>query len=352
MAVLGVESLGYAPLQNILFEDQDVDVASLAWGEIGLSYAYAFHKTANKHWAAGITLKYLMGYGGMFAKIDKVDYMVLDKETISFYDMNADFGFALPVDYNNNDFPDGNSMFKGRGLGVDLGITYTLKKEGFQNTNNRRICEQTYRDYLWRFGVSILDLGAINFSKNAQKHEFRNVDALWENLNDLQFDNLNALMAEVSEELLGSSTASLAGNKFKIGLPTALSVQFDYHYKQNWYLNATLIQPLQLSQYGVRRPAQLAITPRYETDWFDAMLPLSLYEYKVPRVGAAVRLGFFTIGTDRIGTLLGMGDINGMDIYFSFKINLRRGVCLGNRDTGACFNDDSYNPRKKFLGIF
>ncbi|MBZ0243858.1 MAG: DUF5723 family protein, partial [Bacteroidales bacterium] len=308
MAVLGVNSLDYAPLQNILFKDQNIDVASLAWGEIGLSYAYAFRKVANEHWAAGITLKYLMGYGGMFGKFDNVDYMVLDRETIAFYDMNADFGFALPLDYSNNDFPDGGELFKGGGLGVDLGITYTLRKEGFQNYNKQRICEQSYKDYYWRLGVSILDLGAISFSKNAQKHEFRDVNALWENLNDLQFDNMNEMMAEVSEELMGDADASLADNKFKIGLPTALSVQFDYHYKQNWYLNATLVQPLQMAQYAVRRPAQLALTPRYETDWFEAMLPVSLYEYQILRVGAAVRLGFLTLGTDRLGTLLGIPD--------------------------------------------
>lgn len=352
MAVLGVNSLGYAPLQNILFQDKNIDVASLAWGEIGLSYAYAFRKVANEHWAAGITLKYLMGYGGMFAKIDKIDYMVLDRETIKFYDMNADFGIALPIDYSNNDFPDGGGLLKGGGLGVDLGITYTLRKEGYQNFNNRRICEQNYKDYFWRLGVSILDLGAINFSKNAQKHAFRDVDALWENLKDLKFDNFDELMAEVSEELLGDPDASLAADKFKIGLPTALSVQFDYHYKQNWYLNATLVQPLQLAQYAVRRPAQLALTPRYETDWFEAMLPVSLYEYQILRIGAALRLGFFTIGTDRLGTLLGFRDINGMDIYASVKINMRKGFCIGNRDTGACYNDDNYRPRKKFLGIF
>jgi hypothetical protein len=103
----------------------------------------------------------------------------------------------------------------------------------------------------------------------------------------------------------------------------------------------------------VRRPAQIAVTPRYETDWFEAMLPLSLYEYRLPRIGAAVRLGFLTIGTERLGTLFGVADINGMDVYASVKFNLRKGVCLGNRDTGACYNADNYKPRrKKFLGIF
>ncbi|MGE4540881.1 MAG: DUF5723 family protein [Bacteroidales bacterium] len=351
--VLGVQSLGYIPLQNIRFEDHDFDVASLAWGEIGLSYAYAFSKYSNRHWAAGITAKYLLGYGGAFASIDKLDYMVLDRKTINIFDLNADFGFALPVDYNTNDFPDGGSTFKGRGIGFDLGLTYTLKKEGYQKFNNQRICEQSYKDYFWRFGISILDLGVVSFKNSAQLHQFREVNTVWENMDELGYTNLNDLMDTLSFQLMGDAGASYAGDKFSIGLPTALSVQIDYHYNKNWYFNAMVIHPLKISKYSVRRPAQIALTPRYETDWFDFMLPLSLYEYRIPRIGAAVRLGFFTIGTERLGTLFGVSDLNGLDIYASIKFNFRKGVCLGNRDTGACYNADNYKPRKnKFLGIF
>ncbi len=351
--VLGVQSLSYEPLQNVRFEDYDFDIASLAWGEIGLSYAYAFSKYANEHWTAGITAKYLMGYGGMFASVQNVDYMVLDRRTINFFDLNADFGFALPVDYTNNDFPDGGPTFKGSGFGVDMGLTYTLRKEGYQKFNNQRICEQTYKDYFWRFGISILDFGSISFKNNAQLHNFRDVNTIWENLDNLAYSNLNDLMDTLSFQLMGAAGASYAGDNFSIGLPTALSVQFDYHYKRNWYFNAMIIHPVQIWKYSVRRPAQIAVTPRYETDWFEAMLPLSLYEYRLPRIGAAVRLGFLTIGTERLGTLFGVADINGMDVYASVKFNLRKGVCLGNRDTGACYNADNYKPRrKKFLGIF
>jgi len=352
--VLGVQSLDYIPLQNIRFTNEDkLSVASLAWGEIGLSYAYAFSKYSNQHWAAGITAKYLLGYSGAFVDIDNIDYMVLDRKTINFFDMNADFGIALPVDYASNDFPDQGPTFKGRGMGFDLGLTYTVKKEGYQKFNNQRICEQTYKDYFWRFGISILDLGAVKFKENAQLHQLRDVNTIWGNLDDIAYTNINDLMDTLSFQLMRSVGASYAGDNFSIGLPTALSLQFDYHYNKNWYFNAMAIHPLKLSQYGVRRPAQIAVTPRYETDWFEAMIPLSLYEYRLPRVGAAVRLGFLTLGTERLGTLLGIADINGMDIYASIKFNFRKGVCLGNRDTGACYNANSYKPRRnKFLGIF
>lgn len=349
--IFGTENLGYEPLHNIRFEDNNVQVNSLHWGEIGLSYAYAFHKQYNHHWAAGITVKYLLGYSGSYLAIDDVDYMVLNDSTVNIFNMNASAGLALPVDYDNNDFPDPGKTFKGRGIGFDLGLTFTMKKEGYQRNNPSRICEQPYRDYFWRIGFSILDLGAVNFKDNAQAHTFNDVQLLWDRVDTLGYTDVNTLMAQLSETFLGSPTASLSSNAFKIGLPTAFSLQFDYHYKQNWYLNATWVQPFSASVHSVRRPAQIALTPRYETDWFEAMLPLSLYEYQIPRIGAAVRLGFITIGTDRLGTLMGLSNLNGMDIYASVKFNFRRGVCLGNKDTGACMNADNYRPRRS-KGLF
>ena len=71
----------------------------------------------------------------------------------------------------------------------------------------------------------------------------------------------------------------------------------------------------------------LAITPRYETEWLEVSMPVSLYNYKYPRIGLSVRFLYFTVGTERLGTYLGLADINGMDIYASIKFHLKMGGC-------------------------
>jgi len=77
----------------------------------------------------------------------------------------------------------------------------------------------------------------------------------------------------------------------------------------------------------LRRPAQISLVPRYETKYLEFSLPIQLYEYRYPRIGFAARFAFLTIGTERIGTYLGLADLNGLDIYFSIKLNIAKGSC-------------------------
>ena len=86
----------------------------------------------------------------------------------------------------------------------------------------------------------------------------------------------------------------------------------------------------------------MAIIPRYETKYFELSVPISLYDYNYPRVGIAARFYFITIGTERLGTYLGLSDMNGMDIYASIKIGINKGSCK-ERCGGACDNNNFGN---------
>ena len=48
-------------------------------------------------------------------------------------------------------------------------------------------------------------------------------------------------MDTISYQFYGDNTSAYAGDQFKVWLPSALSVQFDYHYLGPWYVNASLI---------------------------------------------------------------------------------------------------------------
>ena len=346
--VFGAESLGYEELHNINFIDYDFSSTSLSWAEIGISYATTFYQENNNHWGVGITVNRMQGLGAAFLKAQNIDYVVLNRNTIQINDMNADAGFSLPIDYQSNEIPYG-PIFKGGGFGVDLGVTFTRKKDGFQRNRSDRMCSEPYKDYEWRAGISILDLGSISFKNNAELHRFPVENKRLENIDKINFTNLDQMMKELSTRMLGSADASYVTDAFKIGLPTAISGQFDYHLTEDWYLNATIVQPVSVSEYSARRPAQLAITPRYEKAWFELLVPVSLYEYSTARVGLAMRLGVLTLGTDQLGTLFGLGKIQGVDFYASLKFNFRKGVCLFGNDNGACSSDYGYKPRKKSL---
>ncbi len=346
VANFAYEGLNFPPQYNINYNDNDFSMGAMVWGEINLSYAYVFHKYSHDHWSAGITLKYLMGYGSGFVDAENLDYLVLNDSTADIRNLRATAGFSLPLNYNNNDFPDGPT-FKGNGLGFDLGITYTKTIRGHSNKKYRKLCRQPYNDYYYRIGVSLLDIGSIKFDKSAQLHDFDDVSHYWERIDTLTYHDINTFVDELSTRFYGNSSASLKADNYSVALPSAVSLQIDYHYYKNWYFNGTFIYPLKLLNNSILvRPPQIAITPRYESAELEFNFPVSLYNYTKLRIGLAARYKFITIGTDKLGSFFGFSDYTGMDIYASIKFNFRKGWCGFSRPS-KCLNNEYGKYRKR-----
>ncbi len=347
IAELSYHGLDYTPLHNIEFDDYNTDMNASAWMEVGLSYAYNVYKSYDSHITAGISIKKLWGYGGANIDVNNVNYVVVDDSTINIKNMNGEAGFSLPVDYDNNDFIGGVTSFSGSGIGLDIGAVFVKKKEVDVNQwKGGKLCSQKYREYIYRVGVSILDIGRLKYSTNAQLHSFDDVSQYWASIDTLEFDNLNTFMGQISNTFYGDPEASLKANSIKVGLPTALSVQADVNMAKNIYFGGFWIHPVRINTRSMRRPAQLAFVPRYESKYFELNVPVSLYEYIYPRIGISARFYFLTIGTERLGTYLGMADMNGLDIYFSIKLGINKGSCK-NKFGGACSNVNFGNNKKK-----
>ena len=346
----GYNGLEYTPLQNIEFDDNNFDINTSTWMEVGLSYAYIIHKSFDRQITAGISIKKLWGYGGGSLKVNNINYVVVDDTTINIKNLDNEFAFSVPVDYNSGDFNGSNPTFRGSGVGIDIGAVFIKKKHvGTNRWSGKKLCSQTYEEYIYRIGVSILDIGRVKYTENAQLHCFEDVSIYWSSLDTIDFTNINTLMSEFSNTLLGDPNASLISNTIKIGLPTVLSIQADFNLENNLYVGAMWIHPLRINRSALRRPAQLAVVPRFETRHFEMSLPLSLFEYRYPRVGIAARFDFLTIGTERLGTYLGMADMNGLDIYASIKIGINKGSCK-KKFGGACSNEsfgNQYSKRRK-----
>lgn len=341
------KGMDYKPLHNIQFDDYNFDFSNSAWMEVGLSYAYNIIKSYDNQLTAGVTIKKLWGYGGAYIETNNAKYIEVDDSTINIQNLNGELGFSAPIDYDNNDFITTGTTFRGSGMGIDIGAVFVKKKKVDLNSwNGKKLCSQKYDDYIYRVGVSILDIGRVKYSTEAQLHSYDDVSQYWASIDTVGFDNVNSFLGQVSNTFYGDPTASLIGSTIKIGLPTALSVQVDFNLENNLYIGGMWIHPLRINMSSLRRPAQMAIVPRFETKYFELSLPLSLYEYKYPRVGIAARFYFITIGTERLGTYIGMADMNGLDIYASIKIGINKGSCK-KKFGGACDNNDFGNKTSK-----
>ena len=320
----------------IEFNDHEVNFSGMTWSEIGLNYAYDIYDRYDNKLTIGLGVKALFGIEGAYLSARNVNYIIVDHETVNVINFDADVGYSLPIDSQTNEFRL-NPTIKGYGIGGDLGLVYTKKRSTVNYKGEHRICAKPYHDYIYKLGISLLDFGSVTFTHNSELHRFENVNHYWEQFDTVQFISFNRSMRSYSEVFYGNADSSFVNNKIKIGLPTAISLQFDYHLKQNIYLGFVWIHPLQAFQNTIWRPAQLAIIPRIENRYFGLSVPVSLYNYVQPRIGFAVRFLSFTFGTDNLISWFGITDFTGVDIYFSIKINLLKGNCLSTKN-GACYN--------------
>ncbi len=339
--------LNYKPQQNINYQDSKFfNTATITWAEIGLSYSYPVYARGLTMIALGASIRRLEGMAGGYMYSNDANYIVPNDTTLTVNNANGAFGYALPLNYDNNQFEMGK-VFKGGGFAGDIGVTYTRLRNFFHRQDYSTLCGYTHRDYLYRIGLSLIDFGAIRFNTHAEKYSIDNRPSSWTNLNHFDFVSLHHFMDTVSFKSYGDPNASYRGDKVWIWLPAAISAQFDYHLIQEWYLNATVFYGLPMAKNMAIRPSEIAITPRYESGWFEANLPISLYNWYLVRVGMSLRFYYVTIGTDKIGWLFNANDFTGMDIYIAVKFNLEKGIC-GSKKQKSC--TDSQNYQKKRSG--
>ncbi len=285
-----------------------VDAAGMVWSEFGINFSPTFFTYSGKL-SFGITAKYLSGYEGGFVETPRTlqitqfpgDSLLLENGLIN-------FGFT---DSNTNTTTDPTVRRNGQGFSFDIGAVMTI--EGDED------------GYIWRLGASILDLGEINFSKNTQLHQIDQPNDF--NLGTLPldqysgFEDLTDYASLLSFQTLGDSLASRVGNSFSIGLPTAASLQADYQFYPNFYVNATWIQRLKFNTQAIGRDNIFGITPRYSSRWISASLSLILRNYQQLRTGFSVRLAWFIIGSDNLGSWIGRSTFTGTDVFFGVKMN-------------------------------
>ncbi len=330
------EGLGYPPLQGIRFDDKHFGLTQLTWEEISFSYAREIFNKFGHSISVGITGKLLFGLEGGYSAFWKADYMALNSDSVYFYEFDADVAFSMPETSLNTAIKHPFNA-PGFGVGADIGIVYTKKKNRYGQRHTKRACEAPYEDYIYKIGLSVLDIGGITFNRWTELHTFHIKDVT---VNTSDLDTIKGMSADVgmrylSEVLTGDPNASLSGNRIHIGLPTALSLQFDWHAYDAYYLSLIWVHPLHFRLEDAKRAPQLAVVPRYETRMFGVSLPISSLQYQTPRVGLALRLYSLTVGTECLGTLLNFKDLDSVDFYFSLKFSLDKGRCNSFK-RGAC----------------
>lgn len=276
-------------------------ISEMAWVEYGLNFGKMYFKHGNKLITVGGNAKYLTGiniaYANVFRLKAHVDNNQLDIENL-----------RAKVRYNE---PGWNT---GKGFGVDLGVTYkkTIDYVDTYFANSQRSnCKHI--DYKYKVGVSLLDLGAIRFTKNTFKGDISGKATI------MDFKNGN-----VDSVLRADFNVSQQKNDPILAcLPTALSVQGDLNLGHYFYLNGTAIQGLTTARIiGVQRTNLISIAPRYERRDLEIAIPLTFHRYIYPQLGFAFRIRTFVFGLDNVLPLIIKNNTYGVNFYFNLGISL------------------------------
>ena len=302
-------------LWNTEWQDHSSNLNSMSWLEYGLHYARVLYRDANKEMKIGVSLKYLQGITAAYTKNTNLNYTIADSENILVRHSDLDYGGA-------RNFPDRKlkNLIHGTGLSAGIGFTYVYLADpsSCNGEDAANAGGEFETDYSYKIGVSFIDFGKINFNRYSSSYYLLADSAVysvagqpgsssntgWNGLADLFNQN--------------DSLKHVTANDFNMALPAAISVQADWHVNNHFYVNTTIIKGMGHGNHaGIVRPDLYSITPRYESSWFEASLPVSLLYYQrwQPRIGFAFRVGYFFFGADAPCGLPEFGDFERGDLY-------------------------------------
>ncbi len=311
------EGLNYAPQHDIEFSDKDFKATSLTWGEIGITYGTIISRKQKDLWTAGITAKYLSGINSIALDVESINYNVQNDSDLYVRPITGKYGMVQP------------GFGAGQGWSIDLGVNY---KKMLDDVDNYVPHDCEVKDYRYKVGLSLMDVGNIKFNKNAVYQEYYNTSNTWLNYDTANFTDLGSVDDNLNTNVNDGASQNVRATSFTTWLPSYASLQLDYNFGKNFYANFTAIEGFRIqAPFGVHRRSTIALTPRYERRRWEIALPISLHDFRKVQAGIMLRLNNLIIGTDNIIPLLAKADMNGADIYFHLKIPILKNPNCGGK---------------------
>lgn len=310
--------INYRPQHGVRYRDEGVRALGAAWTELSMNYAHIVRAEGFSFISAGASVRYSLGHTAGTLQITDLDYTVVDTAQLIVHGTTARYGYALPA------------MRAGSGWGADLGMVYerTLDEaDGYYPHQASAGC--TPKRYRYRIGLSLLDLGGIRF-RGAEAGSIAAGSLTIPDRDDVVLQDAADL-----DSLFSTATSWSRETGLRVGMPTAISLQYDQRIVEHAYVAFAAVQNLAgRNSLRLRRSNALAITPRYETRHFEAALPVVFHEYTLaaPSIGFMLRFNGLAIGSDHIVPLVGKADVYAVDLYARLHVMLFRSPsCKGER---------------------
>lgn len=278
-----------------------------SWSELGLSYATVLFKKDKHFVKGGLSLKYLFGGLNNYAYGDNIEVKYVkngSNASANYLTTSGNLIYGGSQNLNDSGF---NST--ARGFGADLGFVYEYRPEFDNYTKNL---------YKLKVGLSITDIGSINFKDNTEK-----VYDLNKTITEAQFESSNSFGSQLENNYLLLSTT----NSTQTALPTAIHANLDWNFYRKFYLNLNgdLNANSRMGKNTLSIANTFGVTPRYENKWFSFYLPLNYMQYRGFMSGLGFRLGPLFVGSGSVISNFISKESKGFDFYLGLKIPIYKG---------------------------
>lgn len=321
------------------FEVGDTNLVGHSWGEVGASYAAVLYQNKQHFLKGGLTVKYLIGGINSYARANNVTSAYIQTNNPS---TNTVITTGVLTIGSSQDIITGNQDYKfdsnSTGFGADLGLIYEWRPDyDSYDLNNAKAVDNNFKDlnkYKLRFGISVTDIGSINY-KNA-KEDFYNING---NFSEKDLDDADDI-GDFLKTHYGDPTTTY--KNINANLPTAMHIDVDWNMYRKFYLNLngtlSLIDKSILNK--TYSPNVWLLTPRFESKWFTFSVPVNYMEYSGLQVGSSLRVGPLFIGSSSIITNAVSKKSKAADIYLGLKIPVYQGKFKDSDGDGVLDKND------------
>ncbi len=298
------------------------------WSEFAVSYARIIKEEGKHFLKGGVSLKYLAGVANGYVQLDRLN-TTINEDPINFdgYFSNSTGRLQLAlggIDISDFDV-DKLTSFKSTGIGADIGFVYEYRPHVEKYQRNDSSWRRDLNKYKFRIGVALLDIGSNKYTRDAQRSGSYDINITGsEKLYATQFNGLEIDSLKSFFDKNPQYFSPAAGNNdanYKVGLPTTLQIDADYHFHRGFYLSMAgqlSLASTKNKPYNSQYYSALSITPRYEGNGFGLYLPLSYNQLTSFNAGVSLRMGPFFIGSGSVLTAL-MGDSKQADVHLGLR---------------------------------
>jgi hypothetical protein len=284
------------------------------WIEADFNYAQVLQQNEYSRLTGGITIGYMRGISGAHINFKRLSY---SEQTINNQTQYVLTGGSAMVEYSKNyDLLD--TVFTANDIKpfikntksaftLNIGIEYLFKK---QDDYDKAPLSAT--NYDWKIGISIMDIGANKFDPAGGSFSGR-IPAT--NISDSylvnNLKNVGSLKSLRDSLLKVFTKMDTLTSTYTISNPTRLIVSIDKNLGNHFYINGELSANFYSTQtqpkLKTREINLLTITPRWETNFWGAYLPIQYNAQGQLWVGGAIKVGPILFG------------FHSLDAYKAFK---------------------------------